>query len=146
MPVEALARHWVEFDVFWILLAVNGTLMRGLALNHDASGRRCDFRARDRHCPSYRLWSIGDRYPAHGPGDQRRRRRRRGSVGGAGRRRSPSILLNEPDGLTIGKAALADGSVVLAVLGEPAACEGQKEITAFGGWRSYISESEKSEG
>ncbi len=48
------------------------------------------------------------------------------------------ILVNEPDGLTLGKVRLADGSVVLGVLGEPAACEGQKEITAFGGWRAYM--------
>jgi hypothetical protein len=27
---------------------------------------------------------------------------------------------------------------VLGVLGEPILCEGQKEITATGGWRSYL--------
>jgi hypothetical protein len=48
------------------------------------------------------------------------------------------ILLNEPDGLTIGRAKLADGSVVLAVIGEWAACEHQQEITTFGGWRAYM--------
>jgi allophanate hydrolase-like protein len=48
------------------------------------------------------------------------------------------ILVNEPDGLTIGRVRLADGSVVLGVLGELAACEGQKEITAFRGWRAHI--------
>ena len=47
------------------------------------------------------------------------------------------VLQEEPDGLTIGKVKLADGSVVLGVLGAPAICEGQKEITAFGGWRAY---------
>jgi hypothetical protein len=45
-----------------------------------------------------------------------------------------SILANEPAGLTIGKVLLADGSVVL---GEPAICEHQQEITACGGWRAY---------
>ena len=49
-----------------------------------------------------------------------------------------SYVVREPDGLTIGKIRLADGSTVLGVLGEPALCEGQKEITAFGGWRAYI--------
>ena len=48
------------------------------------------------------------------------------------------ILENEPEGLTIGRVRLDDGSVVLGVIGEPAICEGQKEITAFGGWRAYI--------
>ena len=48
------------------------------------------------------------------------------------------ILVKEPDGLTIGRVRLADGSVVLGVLGELAACEGQKEITAFRRWRNYL--------
>jgi hypothetical protein len=28
--------------------------------------------------------------------------------------------------------------MVLGVLGEPFLCEGQREITAFGGWRAYV--------
>jgi gamma-glutamylcyclotransferase (GGCT)/AIG2-like uncharacterized protein YtfP len=128
-----------------ILLAVNGTLMRGLALNQALVAAGATFVCETATAPSYRLWSIGDRYPAMV----------RVTSGGAAvavevwavpAAALAAILLNEPDGLTVGKAALADGSVALAVLGEPAACEGQKEITAFGGWRSYISESEKSEG
>ena len=49
-----------------------------------------------------------------------------------------TILQNEPPGLAIGKVVLKDGTIVLGVLGEPFLCEGQPEITAFGGWRSYI--------
>jgi hypothetical protein len=49
-----------------------------------------------------------------------------------------SVLQNEPAGLCIGKVRLSDGSTVLGVLGEPALCEGRKEITKFGGWRAYI--------
>ena len=48
-----------------------------------------------------------------------------------------SILQSEPPGLSIGKVVLKDGSVVLGVLGEPFLCEGQREITSFGGWRAY---------
>jgi hypothetical protein len=33
---------------------------------------------------------------------------------------------------------LADGSVVLGVLGEPFLCEGAREITQYGGRRAYI--------
>ena len=33
---------------------------------------------------------------------------------------------------------LADGQETLGVLGEPALCEGQREITAYGGWRAYL--------
>jgi hypothetical protein len=43
--------------------------------------------------------------------------------------------------LCIGKIELADGSEVLGVLGEPALCEGQPEITTTGGWRAYLAES-----
>jgi gamma-glutamylcyclotransferase (GGCT)/AIG2-like uncharacterized protein YtfP len=119
------------------LLAVNGTLMRGLELNAgllDAGGLFVTETATE---PSYRLWSIGDRYPAMV----------RVSAGGAAvavevwsvpAESIARILENEPDGLTIGKVKLADGSVVLGVIGEPAACEGQREITSWGGWRAYI--------
>ena len=48
------------------------------------------------------------------------------------------VLLAEPPGLAIGKVLLDDGSVVLGVLGEPFLCEGQKEITEYGGWRAYV--------
>jgi len=120
-----------------ILLAVNGTLMRGLELNPVLLGAGATFVRETTTAPAYRLWSIGDRYPAMV----------RVSAGGAAivlevwsvpAAALASILANEPDGLTIGKVKLADESTVLAVLGEPAACEGQKEITAFGGWRAYI--------
>ena len=48
------------------------------------------------------------------------------------------ILLQEPPGLCIGKVTLADGEEVLGVLGEPLLCEGQLEITRYGGWRAYM--------
>jgi hypothetical protein len=47
------------------------------------------------------------------------------------------ILLSEPAGLCIGKIILANGAEVLGVLGEPFLCEGQEEITSYGGWRAY---------
>jgi hypothetical protein len=48
------------------------------------------------------------------------------------------ILIAEPPGLCIGKVRLADGVETLGVIGEPALCEGQIEITTYGGWRAYI--------
>ena len=46
------------------LLAVNGTLMRGLALNPNLLSAGATF-AREAHtAPCYRLWSLGDRHPA----------------------------------------------------------------------------------
>jgi gamma-glutamylcyclotransferase (GGCT)/AIG2-like uncharacterized protein YtfP len=121
-----------------VLLAVNGTLMRGLALNPTLLAAEAVFVRETITEPSYRLWSIDDCYPAMV----------RVTSGGAAvavevwsvpSAAVAAILLNEPAGLTIGKVRLADGSAVLGVVGEPAACEGQKEITSCGGWRAYIS-------
>jgi gamma-glutamylcyclotransferase (GGCT)/AIG2-like uncharacterized protein YtfP len=120
-----------------VLLAVNGTLMRGLELNANLLAVNATFVRAAATEPVYRLWSINDRHPAMV----------RVKSGGANVEVEvwsvpadglASILLNEPPGLSIGKVRLADGSEVLGVLGEPSLCEGQKEITAFGGWRTYL--------
>lgn len=119
-----------------ILLAVNGTLMRGLELNPNLLTAGATFMRETKTEPAYRLWSIGDRHPAMV-------RVKEGgvavvvevwSVPGAG---VAKILLQEPPGLSIGKVKLDDGTVVLGVLGEPILCEDQKEITPHGGWRAY---------
>lgn len=120
-----------------VLLAVNGTLMRGLELNPNLLAVGATFLCETRTEPSYRIWSISDRHPAM-------LRVKSGGVavdlevwavppGGLA-----AILLSEPPGLSIGKVKLADGSEVLGVLGEPVLCEDQKEITQFGGWRGYL--------
>lgn len=118
-------------------LAVNGTLMRGLALNQNLLAVGAVFLREAETEPCYRLWSIADRHPAM-------LRVRDGgraiavevwSVPPSG---LGAILLQEPPGLCIGKVRLADGETVLGVLGEPLLCEGQREITEWGGWRAYV--------
>jgi hypothetical protein len=47
-----------------MLLAVNGTLMRGLALNGHLLAAGATFVRESRTAPVYRLWSIDDRHPA----------------------------------------------------------------------------------
>ncbi len=119
------------------LLAVNGTLMRGLELNPNMLAAGATFVREDHTEPAYRLWSINDRHPAmqRAPGVGTRVALELWDVPLAG---LAGILMSEPPGLCIGKVALADGSIVLGVLGEPFLCRGQREITAFGGWRAYI--------
>ena len=120
-----------------ITLAVNGTLMRGLALNGNMIDAGATFVREAMTAPAYRLWSINDRHPAM-------IRVASGGVsiavevwaappGGLAK-----ILLQEPPGLCIGKVTLADGEEVLGVLAEPLLCEGQREITQHGGWRAYL--------
>ena len=120
-----------------ILLAVNGTLMRGLELNGNLLQAGARFVREARTSPQYRLYSIGDIHPAM----------LRVAAGGAAielelwEMPAPAlaaILQSEPAGLSIGKVVLADGAEVLGVLGEPWLCEGRPEITRHGGWRKYL--------
>ena len=120
-----------------VRLAVNGTLMRGLALNGNLLAVGATFEREATTMPSYCLWSIDDRHPAMV----------RASSGGAAiavevwtvpAAGLATILLGEPPGLCVGKVRLADGEETLGVLGEPVLCEGQREITQYGGWRAYV--------
>jgi hypothetical protein len=125
------------------LLAVNGTLMRGLALNPNLLAVGATFVREDATDACYRIWSIGDRHPAmlRTPGAGTSVALELWQVPNAG---LASILNNEPPGLAIGKVVLKDQSIVLGVLGEPFLCEGQREITAFGGWRAYTAAQQSS--
>jgi len=121
-----------------VLLAVNGTLMRGLKLNPNMAAAGATFVRETTTEPAYRLWSVHDDHPAMirvNDGTGVRVAVEVWSVPAAG---LGSILLAEPPGLSIGKVRLDDGSIVLGVLGEPALVEGQREITAYGGWRAYV--------
>ena len=121
-----------------IELAVNGTLMRGLELNKTLLAVGAVFVKEMTTAPTYRLWSIDDRYPAM----------MCASTGGEAIAlevwRMPAeglvtVLSEEPPGLCIGKVRLANDDTILGVLGEPFLCEGKREITGFGGWRRYRS-------
>ena len=126
----------IEYMLDTCELAVNGTLMLGLELNGNLQQVGAEFGYATTTAPIYRLWSIDDRHPAM----------MRVSQGGAAIAIEiwslplaglAQILHQEPAGLCIGKIKLADNSEVLGVLGEPFLCEGQQEITHFGGWRNY---------
>jgi gamma-glutamylcyclotransferase (GGCT)/AIG2-like uncharacterized protein YtfP len=119
------------------LLAVNGTLMRGLELNPNLLAVGAKFVREDATDACYRLWSIDDRHPAmlRTPGAGGRVAVELWDVPLDG---LAQVLMNEPPGLAIGKVVLQDGSVVLGVLGEPFLCEGKREITEHGGWRAYV--------
>jgi hypothetical protein len=122
-----------------IHLAVNGTLMQGLELNDNLLNVGAKFVKETTTAPLYRLWSIADRHPAM----------LRVSEGGVAIALEIwavppdgicQVLQQEPPGLSIGKVCLADGEIVLGVLGEPFLCENQLEITQWGGWRSYMAQ------
>ncbi len=117
--------------------------MQGLELNQNLQALGAVFVRETATAPVYRLWSIGDRYPAM----------LRVKTGGAAiavevwqvpAAGLGTLLEQEPPGLSLGKVYLADGEIVLGVLGEPICCEDQPEITQWGGWRAYIKSLSKS--
>jgi gamma-glutamylcyclotransferase (GGCT)/AIG2-like uncharacterized protein YtfP len=121
-----------------VLLAVNGTLMRGLELNPNLISAGASFVREDWTVPDYRIFSINDRHPGM----------YRVASGGTAvavelwnvpPEGLAEILLKEPPGLCIGKVKLASGEEVLGVVAEAILCQGQREITEFGGWRAYRS-------
>ncbi len=125
-----------------MLLAVNGTLMRGLALNPNLLQVGATFVREALTAPCYRLWSIDDRYPAmlRVPAAELAQDQAASialelwEISATG---LVTVLAQEPPGLTIGRILLETGDLELGVLGEPWICGAAQEITAFGGWRAY---------
>ncbi len=118
-----------------MILFVNGTLMRGLALHENLAG--AEFLGEAWTAPGYRIHSIGDRHPGMYEVDK-------GGVAVAGelyevpdavRRR---VEAGEPPGLYCGPVRLADGRVVDGILYPRELAEGtHPDISAHGGWRAY---------
>jgi hypothetical protein len=125
-----------------VLLAVNGTLMRGLELNSNLLNVGASFVREAATEPTYRIWSIDDLHPAM----------KKVLSGGISvtlevwevpAEGLATILMQEPAGLCIGLVTLADGQRTLGVLGEDFLIETKgRDITHFGGWRAYIASSE----
>lgn len=120
-----------------INLAVNGTLMRGFALNCNLVDAGAEFVIETTTAPKYRLWSIDGAYPA-----MQRDESSGTTIDVEVWQLTPealiSILEKEPPGLCVGWVELINGESVLGILGEMYICTGQKEITYWGGWRNYI--------
>lgn len=119
-----------------VILAVNGTLMRGLELENNLKEVNARFIKESQTERAYRLFSINDRYPAMIKGE-----------GGSAieielyeldENALKIILSKEPPGLTIEKIKLIDGEEVYGVVGLPFIIEKGKDITSYGGWRNYI--------
>ena len=120
-----------------VLLAVNGTLMRGLELNGNLLRTGARFVREAKTTPQYRLYTIGDVHPAM------LRVESGGNAISLELWEVPApglaaILQAEPAGLCIGKVALTGGGEVLGVLSEPWLCAGRPDITSHGGWREYL--------
>ena len=125
-----------------LVLAVNGTLMRGLELEGNLKQAGAIFLKESKTEQSYRLYSINDKYPAM----------IKVANGGntvdvelyeISEEGLQEVLSKEPPGLTIKEITLIDGSLVQGVVGLEEITKGQKEITTYGGWRNYLASKEK---
>ena len=124
-----------------LILAVNGTLMRGLELENNLKAVNAIFIKESQTEKAYRLFSIDDKYPAMVKDEQ----------GAAidvelyeiSKEGMQEVLSKEPEGLTIKEITLIDGSKVQGVVGLPFIIENRKEITNYGGWRNYLASKEK---
>ena len=117
-------------------LFVNGTLMRGLALNHNLEG--AEFLGAFRTAAVYRLYSISDVHPGMFEVES-------GGVSVAGEiyRMSDGVWqrveAGEPPHLYRGPVRLLDGRIVDGILFPRALAEGRhKDISEFGDWRAYV--------
>ena len=119
-----------------LILAVNGTLMRGLELENNLKAVNATFIKESQTEKAYRLYTIEDKYPAMIKDEK----------GAAidvelyeiSEEGIQEVLSKEPAGLTIKKILLVDGSSVYGVVGLPFIIEGRTEITKYGGWRNYL--------
>jgi len=119
-----------------VVLFVNGTLMRGLALHHNLEG--ATFLGAFRTAPHYRLYSINDIHPGMFEVES-------GGISVAGEmyRMSDDIWrrveAGEPPHLYRGPVRLSDDRVVDGILFPRSLAEGRhKDISQFGDWRNYI--------
>jgi gamma-glutamylcyclotransferase (GGCT)/AIG2-like uncharacterized protein YtfP len=119
------------------LIAVNGSLMRGFALNENLLAVNAEFIREDTTAAHYRLWSINDHYPA-----MQHDLSRGNSIDVEIWKMTPEALLkileSEPPGLCLGRIELMDKQWVFGILGEGYICQGMQEITKWGGWRNYF--------
>jgi len=118
-----------------MILFVNGTLMRGLALHGNLAG--ATFLGEASTAPCYRVHSIGDRHPGMYEVDQ-------GGVSVAGEVYDmpeevwQRVHAGEPPNLYRGPVKLSDGRVVEGILYPRALAEGKHpDISSYGGWRAY---------
>ena len=117
-------------------LVVNGTLMRGLALEKNMTNNQAVFIREAKTKPIYRMWSINDQYPAMQRVDNN------GTwfvveVWKIPEANLMTLFEEEPAGLSLGKIVLDDGSVVLGMLGENYITIAQADISKWNGWRAY---------
>ncbi|WP_174291350.1 allophanate hydrolase [Sphingomonas bacterium] len=122
-----------------VKLAVVGAHLEGMPLHWQLTSRNARLVAATHTAPSYRLYAMANSTPPKpalihaADGAAIAVEVYELDVAAFG-----SFVVEVPAPLAIGSVTLADGSVVKGFVAEPRAIDGAEDITALGGWRSYI--------
>ncbi|MCU1235461.1 MAG: Amidase [Candidatus Solibacter sp.] len=127
-----------------VALAVVGAHLTGQPLNWQLTDRGARVLKTCRTAPDYRLYALDGTIPPK-PGLVRDRGFRgpgiEVEVWAVPEDRFGGFVADVPAPLGIGSAVLDDGQTVKCFICEPYAIAGAAEVTRFGGWRSYLSQS-----
>ncbi len=124
-----------------IAIAVVGAHLTGMPLNGELRSLGGRLLEETTTAPDYRLYALGNTTPPK-PGMLRVAGQQGASIAvevwalpaeGFGH-----FVAAVPSPLSIGTITLADGRSVKGFLVEPAAIEGARDISQFGGWRAYV--------
>jgi allophanate hydrolase len=123
-----------------IEIAVVGAHLSGMPLNHELTGSGARFLAEAQTAPDYRLFALPGTTPpkpgmlrvAAGSGTAIEVESWALTAKGFGR-----FVANVPSPLSIGTITLADGRTVKSFLVEAEAVVGARDISSFGGWRTF---------
>jgi allophanate hydrolase len=123
-----------------IALAVVGAHLTGMALNGELSARGGRLLEVTATAPDYRLYALPTTPPKPG---MLRVERGTGSpieleLWALSAAAFGKFVAAIPSPLSIGTIGLADGRDVKGFLVEPAAVDGARDISAFGGWRAFV--------
>jgi allophanate hydrolase len=142
LPHAPLAALSTQAGPGEIIIAVVGAHLSGMALNHELTTLDARLLEATATAPDYKLYALDTTPPK--PGMLR-------VAAGAG----ASIKLELwamtpaafgkfvaaiPPPLSIGTVKLADGRQAKGFIVEPAAIEGAKDISGYGGWRAFVAE------
>jgi allophanate hydrolase len=126
-----------------IAVAVVGAHLSGQPLNGELTDRKARRLKACRTAPGYRLYALDATRPPK-PGLVRDEKYRgpgiEVEVWAVPEQQFGTFVAGVPAPLGIGNAVLDDGSNVKCFICEPYALAGATEITRFGGWRGYLSQ------
>lgn len=140
LPQPALAELPAALRGGEIAIAVVGAHLSGMALNSELTSRGGRLIKATTTAPDYNFYALNGTTPAK-PGLLR-------VAAGTGSAIAVEVwalsaaafgafVASIPSPMAIGTLQLADGSSVKGFLAEPAALDGARDISSFGGWRAY---------